>query len=176
MIIDIESNAKRIVKIKFILYPVIALLLCLLQISVVNFIEIGGLTPNLLIILTIWIAVTEGQFSGLFAAFGIGILLDILSYDVIGTNALAQVLAAFVTGFFYKEGKNKLTVRKFFFMMIIFLGALSHNLVYFFLYIKFSELNFFHFFLRYGIAATLYTTIFGFFPVLLNLPGRRYNI
>jgi rod shape-determining protein MreD len=171
----IEEKRKKLTNTKLILYPLIAVILCLTQISLINFIEIGGLTPNLLIILTVWITISEGQFIGLFAGFGIGLLFDIFSLDVIGTNALAQTVAAFISGWFYKVGKENLILGNFRFILIVFLGAFVHNIIYFFLYLKVSELNFINFFLKYGIATSFYTTVFSVIVVLLKIPRREIN-
>jgi rod shape-determining protein MreD len=171
----IEEKRQKLANTKMILYPLIAVVLCLSQISFIGFIEIGGLTPNLLIILTVWITISEGQLIGLFAGFGIGLLFDIFSLDVIGTNALAQTITAFFTGWFYKEGKKNLILGNFRFILIVFLGSFFHNIIYFFLYLKVSELNFINFFLKYGIATSLYTTVFSVIAVLLKIPRREIH-
>jgi len=176
MIFDLESNAKRIQRMKFIVYPIVSVLIGLFQVSVVSFIEIGGISPNLLIILVVWIAIKEGQFIALFSAFLIGVFYDVLKMDVIGTNALSLLITAFITGFFYKEGKSDLIIRSFKFLFIVFIGAISHNLVYFFLYLKISEISFWNFFLKYGIASSFYTTVFSFFPILISFRNRSLNI
>lgn len=173
---DLESNTQKIQRMKLILYPIVVFLLGLFQISIVNFIEIGGISPNLMILLVVWISIKEGQFISLFAAFLIGIFYDFIKMDVIGTNALSLVISAFVSGFFYKEGKSELIIRSFNFLFIVFVGALFHNLIYFFLYLKISEISFWNFFLRYGIASSFYTTVFSFFPILLSFNRRSLNI
>lgn len=172
MIFDLDANAKQIRKIKLILYPIITLLIGLLQISFVSFIEIDGVSPNLFIVFVVWIAITEGQFTALFAAFFIGLTYDILKMDVIGTNALSLIFTAFVAGFFYKEGKSDLIIQKYTFLIIVFISALVHNLVYYILYLKISEINFIHFFIKYGIASSFYSTVFAVFPMLLTFRKR----
>ena len=110
---DLERNTQQIQRMKLIIYPIVTILLGLFQISIVNFIEIGGVSPNLMIILVVWIAINEGQFIALFAAFLIGIFYDFIKMDVIGTNALSLLISAFLCGFFYKEGKSDLIIRSF---------------------------------------------------------------
>ena len=173
---ELEQNAKRIQRMKLIIYPIVTIILGLFQISVVNFLEIGGISPNLMIILVVWIAINEGQFVALFSAFLIGIFYDFLKMDVVGTNAISLLLAAFLSGFFYKEGKSELVVRSFKFLLIVFLSAISHNIMYFLLYLRVSEISFWNFFLRYGIASSFYTTVFSFFPILISFKRRSINI
>ena len=176
MIFDLESNAKKIQRMKLIIYPIVAILLGLFQISIVNFIEIGGISPNLMIILVVWIAINEGQFIALFSGFLIGIFYDFIKMDVIGTNALSLVITAFVSGYFYREGKSDLIIRSFKFLLIVFISSTAHNLIYFLLYLRISEISFWNFFLRYGIATSFYTTVFSFFPILISFRRRSLNI
>jgi len=173
---DLERNTQKIQRMKLIIYPIVTILLGLFQISVVNFLEIGGVSPNLMIILVVWIAINEGQFIALFAAFLIGIFYDFIKMDVIGTNALSLLISAFLCGFFYKEGKSDLIISSFNFLFIVFVGAISHNLIYFLLYLKISEISFWNFFLKYGIASSFYTTVFSFFPILISFKRRSINI
>lgn len=173
---DLEGNAKRIQRMKLIIYPLVTILLGLFQISIINFIEIGGISPNLMIILIVWIAINEGQFIALFSGFLVGIFYDFLKMDVIGTNALALVITAFVSGFFHKPGKQDLIIRSFKFLLIVLISSIAHNLVYFLLYIRVSEISFWNFFLKYGIATSFYTTVFSFFPIFISFKRRSLNI
>lgn len=176
MIISVDRKKAREKQLKYVYYTLAAFLIVIFQISVVNLIEIGGLTPNLMVVLVVWITLSEGQFTGIFAGFLAGLLFDIATFDLIGTNALAQTINAFVSGFFHKSGKEDLTLRRFGFIITVFIGSVMHNLVYFFLYLKLSELDFFNFFFKYGIATSLYTTIFGVVAILFKLQKKEINI
>ena len=176
MIINYESRKSREKQLRFVFYSIAALLIIIFQISVVNLIEVGGLTPNLMIILVVWITLSEGQFVGLLAGFLAGLVFDIATFDLIGTNALAQTVNAFIAGFFHKVGKEDLTLKRFSFIITVFISSVSHNLVYFFLYLKLSELDFFSFFFKYGIATSLYTTVFGVAAILFKLPKKEINL
>lgn len=173
MIIESERRKKRDKQIRYVMYLLVALLIVIFQISVANLIEYGGLTPNLMIILVVWITLSEGQFSGIFAGFLAGLIFDVATFDLIGTNALAQTVNAFVAGFFYREGKEDLTLRRYGFVITVFIGSFFHNIIYFFLYLKLSELDFFSFFFKYGIATSFYTTVFAVIVILLKLPKNK---
>jgi rod shape-determining protein MreD len=175
MIIESERRKLKDKQLKYVFYALAALLIVIFQISVVNLIEIGGLTPNLMIILVVWISLSEGQFTGIFAGFLAGLIFDVATFDLIGTNALAQTITAFIAGFFYRKGKEDLTLRRYSFVMTVFISSFFHNIIYFFLYLKLSELDFFSFFFKYGIATSLYTTVFAVIVILLKLPKNRIN-
>jgi len=147
-------------------YAVAAMLISVIHVVFLRFISVSSVTPDLLLILTVWIALFEGQFMGMLAGFACGILFDVVSADVIGTNALAKTIAGFVAGYFYKEGAAASTIGSYRFLLIIGLCAFVHNLLYFFFYIQPMQVGFTTFFLTYGVATTLYTTVAGVFPML----------
>jgi len=147
-------------------YAVAAMLLSVIHVVFLRFISVSSVTPDLLLILTVWIALYEGQFYGMVAGFACGILFDVVSADVIGTNALSKTIAGFVAGYFYREGTAAQTIGSYRFLLIIGVAAFVHNLLYFFFYIQPMQVSFGTFFLKYGVATTLYTTVAGVFPML----------
>ena len=169
---DFDISVKRSELIRYIYYVVIALLLTVLHVSLIDFISIGGITPDLIIILCVWVAISEGQFIGLFGGFLFGLILDIVTMDVIGTNALSKLFVAFAAGFFFKEGAARKIIGSYKFLLIVLGCSIFHNAIYQFFYLKASEASFIMFFMKYGIATALYTTIFAIFPMLSRIPRK----
>jgi rod shape-determining protein MreD len=128
--------------------------------------QVSSVTPDLLLIFTVFIAIYEGQFTGMIAGFLCGLLFDAISTDVIGTNALAKTFAGFVAGYFYRENQGMQIVGSLNFLLIVALSGFIHNLVYSFFFIKPMQVSFWVFFLQYGLAATLYTTVTALFLML----------
>jgi rod shape-determining protein MreD len=164
---DTHIAGKKI-QVKYFVYFFLAVILSIAHVALMDFISIGGLTPDFLIILVVWITLNEGQQFGTISGFVIGILFDIVSMDVIGTNAFAKVIAGFSAGFFYKENTVNKLLGTYSFIGVVFLSAFMHNLVYFFFYIKPTEISLLTFFLRYGLASTFYTTAFSVIVVLIK--------
>ncbi|MDQ1266574.1 MAG: rod shape-determining protein MreD, partial [Bacteroidota bacterium] len=106
--------------IRIIIYSIIALLLSLVHIAFLGFLSVEGITPDFLLILCVWISLAEGQMIGSLSGFSIGLLLDIISLDVIGTNALAKTFAGFISGWFYKKGSEQLILGSLQFLGILF--------------------------------------------------------
>jgi rod shape-determining protein MreD len=158
---------------RYIVYAIIAMFLSLLHLVALGIISVAGITPDLLLILCVWIALREGQFVGIFAGFGCGLIFDILTYDVLGTNALAKTLIAFIAGFFYKETAIEQNLKSYRFLFIVALCSLLHNVIYFFFYLRISEISFLSFFAKNGIAASLYTTVFAIVVLLIRPPSSR---
>lgn len=171
-----EKYDLKNIKVRYIIYGIVALLLMLIELLFIDIIEIENVTPDLLLILCVWISLAEGQFTGIFAGFAIGLLFDIISGDVIGTNALAKLVAAYIAGFFHKERNLKANLNTFRFVLVVLLSAFLHNLIYFFFYLKPAETSFLQFFLQYGVAATFYTVLFSAIAILIRIPAKEIDI
>ena len=147
-------------------YGVVALFLSVLHVTILRWVAVENITPDLLIILVVIIALREGQFSGTIAGFLAGLLLDVVSKDVLGTNAMSKTIAGFVAGYFYKEGFAREVIGNYRFVAIVAVSTFVHNLLYFFFYVKPMEVSFIGFFTKFGVATTLYTTVVAVFPML----------
>ena len=172
MRIAVENNHKRTETIRYIIYAIVLLLLSVIHLTMMDFISVAGITPDLIIILIVWIALKEGHFPAIIAGFVCGLFLDIISLDVIGTNALSKLLVGFIAGFFYRMGAADSIIGSYRFIIIVLSCAVAHNLVYFFFYLKPSEVTFFTFFIKYGVAQSLYTTVFAIFGLLVKIPRK----
>ncbi len=158
---------------KHIIYIIALALITFFHVTLLDFLKIQDIAPDLFIILTVWITLKEGAQIGLLYAFLIGVYFDIIFVDIIGTNALAKVVAAFITFFFYKEGNEHKITKNYKFILIVLFATFVHNLIYYFFYIKTSEQNFILFYLKYGLASTLYTTFFASLLFLAQLPSNK---
>lgn len=83
-----------------IVIAVIIIVCFLLQCTVFQSLEIASVSPNLLIVVTAAFGFMRGQKEGLFVGFFCGILLDLLSGNVLGFYALIYMFAGFLNGFF----------------------------------------------------------------------------
>ncbi len=146
----------------------LAVLLSLAHLLVVRFIGIGGVTPDLLLILVVWITLSTGQLPGTIAGFLVGLLMDGLTGDVLGTNALAKTVAAFAAGYFFNENKITLTLGRYPALLITLLCALIHNLIYYFFHVRYAEITMNTFITKYGVASALYTTVLAIAPMLIT--------
>jgi rod shape-determining protein MreD len=148
-------------------YAAVALILCLVQLNL-GYIAVESVTPDLLVIFAVFIALREGQFAGLIAGFSVGLLFDIISSDILGTNALSKMLAAFVAGYFFDEAMTiHDAIGTFRFLGIVALSSIVHNIVYYFFYVQPTDLSFWSFFGRNGVASALYTTVVAAFVMLV---------
>lgn len=70
----------------------------LLQSSVFTNFDLGGITPNLLIVLTASFGFMRGEKEGLFIGFVCGLLMDIFFSEYIGMYALVYMYIGFFNG------------------------------------------------------------------------------
>lgn len=147
-------------------YAIVALFLTVINVVFVQLISVGGVSPNLLLILCGWFALVEGQFEGMLFGFVVGLVFDIASTDVIGSNALAMTFASFTAGYFHRDGKGKTLIGKPAFIAIIMLISVIYFLIYYTLYIQPSDITFVDFAVKNITASALYTAVFSVFPML----------
>ena len=79
---------------------VIMLAAYLLQCTVFPSLEIAGIKPNLMLIVTASFGFMRGPREGMFVGFASGLLIDIQYGDMIGFYALIYLAAGFVNGLF----------------------------------------------------------------------------
>ncbi len=166
---DLTQTSIKILYLKFIYYAIATLLICVLQLSFSFLISINGITPDLLILLVIWITLYDGKVIGLSSAFIIGLLYDYLSMNVLGVNALTKTLTAYVTSFFYKENEfwNVIKTNKIFIIVII--SAFIHNIVFYLLMINLTRTDIWSIYFKYVVGATAYTFTFSLFSYFFRI-------
>ena len=72
----------------------------LIQSTMIRILPMGGVAPNLLIILTSSFGFMRGKKEGMFIGFISGLIIDILFGQVIGFYALLYLLIGYANGFF----------------------------------------------------------------------------
>ncbi|MDO4965432.1 MAG: rod shape-determining protein MreD [Lachnospiraceae bacterium] len=70
------------------------------QCSVLNYISLGGIVPNILLIITASFGFMRGQNEGMAVGFLCGILVDIFFGNVFGFYTICYVLIGYLNGFF----------------------------------------------------------------------------
>src|ERR1041384_487305 len=110
---------------QYLWYAIAGLILLLMQLNL-GYIAVENVTPDLLVVLTVFIAMREGQFTGMLAGFLLGLIFDLISSDIIGTNALSKMLAGFIAGYFFNEQLSvQDSIGSFRFLGIVALAALG---------------------------------------------------
>jgi rod shape-determining protein MreD len=154
-------------------YALIFVVLIVVQVSFIWLIAISkyNITPDLVIILVIYLGYTKGHIAGMVSGFISGLTLDILSGSFIGLSALSYCLAGFISGYFNRQISGESSKRTSL-IGIIFMCTLAAYTIFYVIYFQGSSIPFFEIFLKYVITTTFYTTVFG---LIFSLITNRFD-
>jgi rod shape-determining protein MreD len=134
-------------------------------------ISVMDVTPMLLVILVVWISFAENRMVATLMGFLIGLMFDVLSNDIYGTNAIAKTITAFLSStlllYSTKEGRF---YTRFKFLLITIVCTFIHNIIYFFFRFRPSSLDFYDFVIEKGLYFTAYTAVFALIALLIKPP------
>ena len=156
----------------YIKYIVVSIILVLVQTTIVRLLSLEGITPDILTIWIVYIALKQGQTRAMLWGFGIGLLVDFVTGNFIGLSALTKTLCGFFAGYFFNENKTQLTLGSYRFLMIVFFASLIHNTAYFMVFTRGTEIGLARAILEFGIATTLYTATLSLLPMFAF--ARKY--
>jgi len=155
----------------------IYLILCaalFLQGSILNYAEIFGARPDLLLILVVFFGLFLGPAAGLESGLAAGLLKDIFALDFLWINAFILGMTGFLAGAvntqFFKESKRADFI-------LVFLFTIFSMVLHYAIVLVFSNsmaLEFSGFFMSSVIPAAIYTGLLSIpvYPWLLNI----YNL
>lgn len=149
------------------MYIILSLLLVVLDSTLMKFLAIANIVPDILVIWIVYIAVREGQMAGTTAGFFIGLAAAMTgtSEGMFGLAPLAKTIAGFIAGYFYNENKMYNTLGGYQFIVIVGFSSLVHNILYFIIFLQGSGLSWTQSVLSYGVPSTAYTTVVALLPM-----------
>ena len=129
----------------------------ILQQTLVRWIAIGPIRPDLTLIALTALALRYGPVAGLYAGMGLGLLQDVYAIEALGANALAKCLAGYALGFFEERVVKSMPATR-----VLLLGGalLIHDTAYY-LAAGFRGGAFWNVFLRQSAPCAVYTLAVG---------------
>lgn len=164
---ETKTLIKRIVTIA------ILIVLCfVLQTSVFSRLELAGVTPNLLLILTASFGFMRGKKEGMAVGFFCGLLMDVFTGNYIGLYTLLYVYLGFFNGMF----------RKIFYgddlkLPLFLIGAtdlIYGFIVYLFLFVMYQKKNISFYFFNLMLPEMIYTVLVAIFLYYLILKVNQW--
>ena len=139
----------------------------LLQSTVFHSLSLGGIIPNLMIILTASYGFMRGRKSGLLIGFFSGLLMDIFFSDILGFYALLYMYIGYLNGVFKKmfyPEDIKLPIA-----LIVGSDFLYNILIYLLTFLLNGRFQFLYYFFNIMIPEMVYTILVAcvLYPVLL---------
>jgi rod shape-determining protein MreD len=159
---------------RYFLIAVISIVLIVIQTTVISLISLEGITPDLLAIWVVYLALRKGQMPGTIIGFAVGLVFDMATGSFIGLSALTKTLCGFVAGYFYNENKTKLILGSYRFLLIMMVSSFVHNVVYFILFTRGTDIGVFAAIFQYGVTTTLYTSVLALIPLFVS--SRRSTV
>jgi rod shape-determining protein MreD len=156
--------------IKYILFLIIALIIqktFIWVIAVTNY----NITPDLVLIILVYISIKEGKLFGIIAGFSSGLIIDLLAGSFLGLLALSYTITCFIIGNFKDE--NEKYLRNINFILITGLASLITNFLYFEIFFQSaaSSISIIEVVYRYILPSVLYTMLISVF--YLFKPGTK---
>jgi rod shape-determining protein MreD len=158
---------------EYLKYFLAAIILFLMQKTFIPLINIEMVTPDLPILLVVFIAIRRGQIHGMVSGFAYGLLIDIFSSSFLGLNSLSYLIAGFIAGYFYEENRSKEIYQSYLFIFIMFLCIFISNMIYFAIFVQgMTELSYGFLVLKYCVGSTVYSLVFGVIFMFILSRGR----
>ncbi|MBQ9828275.1 MAG: rod shape-determining protein MreD [Lachnospiraceae bacterium] len=149
---------------KVITYTLIIIAAFYLQTSVFRMIDLGGLVPDCLLVVTVSIALIKGSLDGCVTGFFCGLLTDVYFGSILGLFAMAFTAAGYLFGKF-----NRLYYKQDITLPLIIIAAADtiYNIgIYILFFLTRNRTAFGHYFLRIIVPEVFYTVITGIFIYL----------
>lgn len=152
---------------RYFLIIVVSIVLIVIQTTVISLISLEGITPDLLAIWIVYLALREGQTRGTVIGFCVGLAFDLSTGSFIGLSALTKTICGFLAGYFYNENKTKLILGSYRFLVILMLSSFVQNVVYFILFTRGTEIGLLAAIIQFGFTTTLYTSALALIPLFV---------
>ena len=142
---------------KAVVYTISIILLTALQTTLVNYLQIFGIKPNLLFVFVVCIALFGGSIEGGMVGLLCGVIIDVIGHGAFGINSLAYLYIGVIVGYlcinFFRGGV--IVAIGFVFGTSIVCGLLYYTFTYF----MWGDTNLLLVLLRKIIPETIYNTV-----------------
>lgn len=146
------KNKKRIIVVS-----ILVLICFLIQTTIVQYISLGSITPNLLIVVTSSIGFMRGKKEGMLTGFLCGLLIDVLYSDIMGYQALLYLMIGYGNGYFqqlFYDDDIKLP------LVLIGVSELIYGIaIFIFSFLLRSKFDFSYYFYNIIIPELIYTLL-----------------
>jgi rod shape-determining protein MreD len=150
----------------FVFIPVV-----LVQLTVIPFISIQGVVPNLVLIAVVYFSISNGQIFGTVTGASYGLLYDLISGNLVGSNMLSKTVAGFIAGYFSGETRREKYLYTYSFTLVVFISALIDSMIFSFFSVIDFNTNFLQALLNHSLLPSIYTSVVSILVVVI--PYKR---
>jgi len=150
----------------FVFIPVV-----LVQLTVIPFISIQGVVPNLVLIAVVYFSISNGQIFGTVTGASYGLLYDLISGNLVGSNMLSKTVAGFIAGYFSGETRREKYLYTYSFTLVVLISALIDSMIFSFFSVIDFNTNFLQALLNHALLPSIYTSVVSILVVVI--PYKR---
>jgi rod shape-determining protein MreD len=158
-------------KLKYFIPVIIFFPVVLIQLTVIPFVSVQEVVPDLLLIAVVYFSISFGQIYGTINGAAYGLVYDLISGSLVGSNMLSKTIAGFVAGYFSGETRRDQYLYTYSFCIVVFLtGLIDATIFSFFSVIDFNT-NILLVLLNHALLPSIYNTLISILFVLI--PSKR---
>lgn len=135
------------------------LIVLLVQLTVIPFIAIAGVIPDLILISLVYYSISRNQFYGTVLGASYGFLIDLITGSLLGSSMLSKTIAGFTAGYFSTETKKDININTYIFSLIVFICALIDSIIFSFFSAFDVQTNIFKLLFEQALLPSLYTAV-----------------
>lgn len=150
----------------FIFFPVV-----IIQLTIIPFISIQGVVPDLLLIAVVYFSISYGQIFGTITGASYGLLYDLISGNLIGSTMLSKTVAGFIAGYFSSETRREKYLYTYSFSIVVLITGLIDAIIFAFFSVIDFNTNLFLALFNHALMPSIYTSIVSILVVIV--PYRK---
>ena len=100
----------------------------LLQQTLVNWLAVGSIRPDLMLIALTAVALRRGPVAGLYAGLFLGMIQDVYAVATLGANVMAKGLVGYAMGFFEEKVMKVMAATR---VLLLASALIVHDLVFY---------------------------------------------
>lgn len=158
-------------KLKYVIPLLVFIPVVLVQLTVIPFVSIQGVVPNLLLIAVVFFSILYGQTFGTVTGATYGLLFDLISGNLFGSNMLSLTVAGFIAGYFSGETRREKYLYTYSFTLVVLISALINAMIFSFFSVMDFNTNFLQALFNHALLPSIYTSIVSILVVII--PYKR---
>ncbi|MFI5236453.1 MAG: rod shape-determining protein MreD [Ignavibacteriales bacterium] len=158
-------------KLKYFIPLLIFFPVVLIQLTVVPFISIQEVVPDLLLIAVIYFSISFGQIFGTLTGASYGLIYDLISGNLIGSSMLSKTIAGFIAGYFSGETRRDKYLYTYSFSIVVFFTGLIDAIIFSFFSVIDFNTNILLVLFNHALLPSIYTTMMSILVIIV--PYRK---
>ncbi|MCW8813517.1 MAG: rod shape-determining protein MreD [Ignavibacteriaceae bacterium] len=158
-------------KLKFFLPLMIFFPVVIIQLTVIPFISIQEVVPDLLLITVVYFSILYGQVFGTVTGASYGLMFDLISGNLIGSSMLSKTVAGFIAGYFSSETRRDKYLYTYSFSMVVFITGLIDAVIFSFFSVIDFNTNILQVLFNHALMPSIYTSVISILVIIV--PYKR---